>query len=179
MSALHRSTVRRFPSKEIEPGWVKVPGYRCHVTATGRVMGATRELAGWIDCDGYRRANVRQDSGRFQQAPVHTLVALAFHGPRPSARHEVAHGDGVRTNNAAGNLRWALPVEQYADRVSHGTHCQAGEGNWNAGLTNAQAAEIRRLYRPRSRDAGYPALGRRFGVSKFVIYRVIRLGAYA
>jgi hypothetical protein len=38
---------------------------------------------------------------------VHRLVAMAFHGPQPSADHLEAHNDGSRLNNHARNLRWA------------------------------------------------------------------------
>src|SRR3954471_1653643 len=37
---------------------------------------------------------------------VHRLVAMAFHGPEPSADYVVAHNDGSRTNNHPRNLRW-------------------------------------------------------------------------
>jgi hypothetical protein len=53
---------------------------------------------------------------------VHRAVLEAFVGPPPSGRHQAAHWDGVRSNNALANLRWALPVENAADRVRHGTH---------------------------------------------------------
>jgi hypothetical protein len=160
-------------------GWRPVPGFECSVSAVGEVkshVGAV--LVGWLDKDGYRRVHVRAE-GRYRHVPVHTLVCLAFHGPRPTPEHQAAHGDGRRPNNDAGNLRWATPAEQYDDRRRHGTAAPTGEANWSAKLTDAQAAEIRAAYRPRSRAASYPALARRYGVSKFLIYRVVRRGGYA
>lgn len=53
--------------------------------------------------------------------PVHRLVALAFHGQPPNTAHLVAHNDGDPKNNHYSNLRWATHVENYADRVKHGT----------------------------------------------------------
>jgi hypothetical protein len=51
---------------------------------------------------------------------AHALVAGAFYGPPPTPSHEVAHEDGDRGNNQAGNLRWATPAENAADRDRHG-----------------------------------------------------------
>jgi hypothetical protein len=47
---------------------------------------------------------------------VHTLVALAFIGPRPNTDHTVDHIDRVRYNNLPSNLRWADWGEQSANR---------------------------------------------------------------
>lgn len=59
--------------------------------------------------------------GHDKKELAHRLVAMTFIGPPPSDRHEVAHNDGSRTNNVASNLRWALPTENQADRMLHGT----------------------------------------------------------
>lgn len=42
---------------------------------------------------------------------VHRLVALAFHGPRPSSGHVVDHIDTNRHNNRVENLRWVTRLE--------------------------------------------------------------------
>jgi hypothetical protein len=52
---------------------------------------------------------------------AHYLVLTAFTGPRP-AGCQAAHGDGDKLNNALGNLRWASPRENNADKIRHGTH---------------------------------------------------------
>lgn len=79
-----------------------------------------------------------------QRVPVrvHGVVALAFIGPKPSERHEVAHNDGDRTNNRASNLRWDTRTGNFADKVTHGTH-NRGERHPNSRLSNAAVAEIR------------------------------------
>lgn len=53
---------------------------------------------------------------------VHRLVCAAFHGEPPTPQHHAAHGDGNGINNREDNLRWALPVENEADKVVHGTN---------------------------------------------------------
>jgi len=50
----------------------------------------------------------------------HSLVASAFLGPRPDGM-QIAHGDGVKTNNAVSNLRYATASENAADKKLHGT----------------------------------------------------------
>lgn len=74
---------------------------------------------------------------------VHSLVCTAFHGPRPSPKHQVAHKDGDKTNNAAVNLRWATAKENIADKILHGTMAHS-EANGRAKLTIEQVREIRR-----------------------------------
>jgi hypothetical protein len=55
-----------------------------------------------------------------KSAYVHHLVLEAFVGPRPAGR-QAAHGDGDKLNNTLGNLRWATPKENCADKLRHGT----------------------------------------------------------
>ena len=63
---------------------------------------------------------------------VHVLVLEAFSGPRPEGC-EARHLDGDRHNNAAANLAWGTPEQNWEDRRSHGrdvnsakTHCKHG-----------------------------------------------------
>lgn len=151
--------------------WRAVPGYRCSVTRCGRVRGpAGAELGGWLDRYGYRRVNVRNLAvGLFRQTPVHRLVALAFLGPAPSPKHQVAHGDGVRTHNHVDNLRWATGTENQHDRVAHGT-LAVGEDVHCAKLTAEQVRYIRARCKPGARKGpSVAALARRFGVSRIAI----------
>ena len=59
--------------------------------------------------------------GKIHRRLVHRLVCEAFHGPAPSAGHQVAHGDGTRRNNRADNVRWATRAENMGDCLRHGT----------------------------------------------------------
>lgn len=60
---------------------------------------------------------------------VHRLVCTAFHGPKPSPIHEVAHCDGDSLNNAWWNLRWATHAENEADKIAHGTSLSGRPSN--------------------------------------------------
>lgn len=81
---------------------------------------------------------------------LHQLVAEAFIGPRPEG-HEVAHGDGIPSNNRLTNLRYATPAENQADKIQHGTH-GFGERHPSAKLTEADVVEIRRRLSMRHRQ---------------------------
>jgi hypothetical protein len=52
-------------------------------------------------------------------ARVHTLVALAFHGPRPEG-HQVNHKDCNPRNNKPSNLEWVTPAENMAHAAMMG-----------------------------------------------------------
>lgn len=49
-----------------------------------------------------------------------------------------------------------------------------GENNANARLTWDQVREIRRLYRPKSKDANSAVLAKKFGVSDRAVVNIIR-----
>ena len=69
---------------------------------------------------GYKHISLWKH-GSVRREYIHRLVAIAFLGDPPSPEYQVAHGDGVRGNNALVNLRWATPEENASDRVLHGT----------------------------------------------------------
>ena len=60
------------------------------------------------------------NNGERLQMSVHSLVALAFIGPRPEGL-VVRHIDGDASNNAATNLVYGTPTENEHDKRSHGT----------------------------------------------------------
>jgi hypothetical protein len=69
---------------------------------------------------------------------VHTLVAEAFLGPRPSQNHTVDHIDRDTKNNRAENLRWCTKSEQVTNRIlpknkagSRPIEVKFGDGPWN------------------------------------------------
>lgn len=112
----------------------------------------------------------------------HVIVARTFIGPPPSARHQVAHGDGSTTNNHYRNLRYALPKENKADSYRHGTICfglrngsytkphnrPKGEKNGFSKLTCDKVKEIRKS------NLSHRKLAVKFGVSKTTIGQAIR-----
>lgn len=97
-----------------------------------------RMLNPHIDNTGYPTVSLTQ----VKPTHVHVHVCEAFHGPRPPG-YQVAHGDGVRANGRADNLRWATPSENNADKRLHGTvQDQRGEKGPGAKLSDAQVIWI-------------------------------------
>jgi hypothetical protein len=109
--------------------WLPVPGWEglYEVSNTGLVRGIKRrrgtrggQLKTPLDGRGYLQLNLCRD-GQPVHTFVHTLVAEAFHGPRPAGM-ECRHLDGDKLNNTPANLRWGTATENNLDCVRHGTH---------------------------------------------------------
>lgn len=98
---------------------------------------------------------------------VHSIVCEAFHGAKPTGMHEVAHGNGIRTDNRSTNLRWATRSENQRDRIQHGTY-QYGELNPNSKLGKNDVIFIRE-----NASLGSIELSRRYGISERSIRKII------
>lgn len=114
--------------------------------------------------DGYARVVLRHGE-RTRFATVGRLVCEAFHGPRPSERHEVAHSDGDRGNDRADNLRWATHRENEADKRQHGT---VAKGSLN-GSARIDAAAARRIM---AWDGHAKDIAEAEGVSEGLVYAI-------
>ncbi|MDR6511439.1 hypothetical protein J2792_002311 [Novosphingobium capsulatum] len=100
-----------------------------------------------IDQNGRPCVGLRINGKRIYKH-ISILVCEAFHGPRPSLRHQVAHfPDPDPKNNVPNNLRWATSLENHNDRRIHGT-TPVGEKNCFAILNESEVRKIRELYRP-------------------------------
>ena len=142
------------------------------VTRDGRVFRIKKsrfgravpyELKSWLNKkSGY--LYVGGGLSKIGTRPVHRLVAETFL-PNPKMHGDVAHNDGVRTNNNVGNLRWDTRSGNLADKVAHGTH-NRGERSPLAKLSNADVVAIRA-----ARCTGQD-LADRFGVSRDHIYAI-------
>jgi hypothetical protein len=74
---------------------------------------------------------------------VHRLVLEAFVGPKPEGT-ECCHGDGDRSNNFVGNLRWDTPKNNCADKKRHGTLAYGARAG-NTKLTAEDIPKIRAM----------------------------------
>lgn len=97
------------------------------------------------DKDGYLTVLITLEN-RWRSYGVYHLVALAFHGKRPSAIHQAAHWDGDKTNNTPSNVRWATPLEQGADKNRRGTTVM-GEDCHLSVLSESDIRSIRSRHR--------------------------------
>lgn len=100
-----------------------------------------RDLNPAIYSNKYRMACFSVD-GKQVRKLLHAAVCEAFHGPRPNGML-VAHNNGDMLDNRAGNLRWATPAENEADKLKHGTHNRGLRHNM-VRLSEDDVREIRR-----------------------------------
>ena len=80
-----------------------------------------RLLKGNVSSAGYRRFKIRYN-GEVVHTTAHQMVAVAFLGPCPPDKNQVAHWDGNPKNNHVSNLRWATAADNTADKIRHGNH---------------------------------------------------------
>jgi hypothetical protein len=124
---------------------------------------------------GYPHVTLHASGGSKKDINVHTLVCVAFHGPPPSPDHEVAHGDGSRSNNVWTNLRWATHQENAADMIEHG-RTNRGTAAHQGKLCEEQVREIRKLSASGLDNA---AIGRLFGVRRSSVRQIIKRLSWA
>jgi hypothetical protein len=153
--------------------WREVAGFPAYeVSDCGRVRRRdTQSLLALGVRNGYVVVCLWRDNKR-KGFSVHRLVALAFIGEPPSARHDVAHWDGNRANNCSANLRWATRSENQLDSVRLGTHGgfrQRGERHPRAILTADQVNEVRQLWPTLS----FSRIAERFGVSRSAVRGIL------
>lgn len=154
--------------------WRDVPGFPGYkVSDDGQVIGSSgRLLKGTPNIWGYPAVAAKPAHGPRSVMGIHILVCLAFHGPKPSPQHQVAHWDGDKTNNRPENLRWATPAENAADAVRHGTLAR-GEDHFRARFTEDDVRSIRARWD--ARESTIAAMAAEYGVSesavKWIAYR--------
>ncbi len=121
----------------------------------------------------YEYVNLAKD-GRAKKIAVHAIVCAAFHGPRPSACHQVAHWDGHHRNNRSANLRWATPKENHDDQKRHGTAIRGERAR--SKLTAKVVTDIRREYFTKSKT--YGCLVSSYKISEGYLYQILRGSAW-
>lgn len=96
--------------------WRPIPGSTYEASSLGRIRSPWGTIL--KPCNhglGYHIVGVRfHDRAKIKTVTVHTLVAAAFHGPRPAGL-DVAHGDNDKHNNRPENLRYATRSENMKD----------------------------------------------------------------
>jgi hypothetical protein len=112
---------------------------------------------------GYPQVHLSKN-GRAKNTPIHSLVMLAFKGPRPSEMECRHFPDQNPANNYVINLSCSTRKINQADKVVNGT--QQGEGIGFAKLTEEQ---VRAIY---SATGTQEAIAKRFGISHSQVSRI-------
>lgn len=102
---------------------------------------------------------------------IHTLVAEAFIGPRPSWARTVNHKDGNRTNNRAENLEWASYAENNRHARLTKLNNQHGE-RCNLTVFGDNTVDAIRLLWP-TRRFTQKELGALFGMSETHVHEIL------
>ncbi|TAL42380.1 MAG: hypothetical protein EPN91_08350 [Salinibacterium sp.] len=120
--------------------WRPVVGFegRYEVSSDGRVRTVSHELKQSGTGRDYLAVSLGHGRGQgkaMKKVSVHRLVALAFHGPPPTPKHEVNHKDTNKKNNAANNLEWMTKSQNAKHAYANGcrskprrrkSHCANG-----------------------------------------------------
>ena len=124
--------------------WRPIPGYPGYeASSLGRVRSVARVitysngrqyrksgriLRPVLNTEGYWKVT----PGKGKTATVHTLVLLAFRGPRPSGQ-DCRHLNDIRTDNRVENLEYGTRSQNNLDAIRNGrnprssqTHCKRG-----------------------------------------------------
>lgn len=167
--------------------WLSIPGFDAtyDVSSHGRVRSKERFdklgrkfesciLKPFIAGAGYEYVTLSVDGVRHRRT-VHSLVALAFVGPR-AVGMEVNHRDANKTNNAAENLEYLTRSGQilHATRVlGKSWHKRPG---LNAGAKNGSCKLTEddvRAIRQRGDLETHEELAKQFGVSRRCIGMIL------
>jgi hypothetical protein len=161
-----------------EEEWRQVegfPGYE--VSREGRLRSSHRGVhkrlvKGESDKDGYIRVAIWKD-GRPKKIHLHRLVALTFVEGRSAEKNFACHRNGKRTENHAGNLKWATQAENIADKLAHGTH-QMGTKHGSATIDESVAIEVKRLLCAAQYKGQMTDIAARLGISKHIVHDIKR-----
>jgi len=126
--------------KEVNPDYI--------VSSNGQVasrkFGKLKVLKPLVYGVGYVGVVIRW-GGITKARKIHTLVAEAFLGPRPTPKHQVNHKNGLRADNRVENLEWVTQGENNRHRFKVLQHYGDNRGAevWTSKLTEAQVREVR------------------------------------
>ncbi|QBX36886.1 hypothetical protein E4M02_04415 [Brevundimonas sp. S30B] len=101
--------------------WKPIPGSDYEASSLGRIRSPRGViLKPQPHTMGYHIVQVKRGSDtRCRTVTVHSLVAAAFHGPRPDGL-DIAHGNCIKTDNRPSNLRYATRSENLRDSHAMG-----------------------------------------------------------
>ena len=133
------------------------------VSNYGDIKSHGKLIKGEICKNGYKRIHVSH-KGIDYKILVHRLVAEAFI-PNPENKPCINHIDGNKQNNCVENLEWCTYSENNKHAYKKGLKSAKGERNGMSKLTKNDVEFIRTHCVKNSKEFGFVALGKRFGVN--------------
>ncbi len=169
----------------VQTGTKDIPGYEglYYATEDGRIYSHTRaiydrngnfryfkkgrEVIGEVSVYGYRRV-ILSSNGIAKKHFVHRLISFTFLNP-VKGKEIVNHKDGNKLNNRVDNLEWCTMSENTKHAFDMGLAVPS-----NKLINTLPIEEIVSKYRYRSSESGIIALAKEYGVSKSLIYNIIK-----
>lgn len=154
--------------------WLPIPGFRLHeVSNLGRVRNhkTGHVLAGQPNWAGYHLLQLGHLGAR---PTVHSLVMLAFVGPRPED-YDINHKDGNKANNRLENLEYVTKSQNKRHSVNV-LGKGRGESHGNAKITEDDVREIRRLA---AAGLKHGEIAERFLLTRANVSYIVRRSAWA
>ena len=166
--------------------WRPINGYRhsYEISSFGRIRSLDRRgnnfltkgfnlykgkiMSGSLDKEGYKRVHFITNDGKDRQLSIHRLVALAFIS-NPQNKECVNHLDCDITNNKVENLEWCTNKENVDYRNKLGRQARGTKMN-TCKLSEKDILEIRKI----GNLIPYWKIGKKFGISKTYVGRIIR-----
>ena len=122
------------------------------------------EIIGAVGRDGYRHIIVNG-----KNKDVHRIIASVFI-PNSDNLEQVNHIDGCKTNNNVSNLEWCTRSENIKHAYMLGLAKKVyGEEHPLHALTKEKVKYIKEKAKPKDKEFGFTALGRKFNVDRSTI----------
>jgi len=162
--------------------WKEVPGYFGYeISSLGRLRTAKDGPGivrghihkGGVTLSGYRQYQLGR--GRGFRISAHSLVLLAFVGPRPSPEIEINHKNGEKLDNRLENLEYCTRSENCL-HMTNVLGKRRGESHGNAKITEDDVREIRRL--GATTTLTHAEIGARFGITNKNVGYILRRQAW-
>ena len=133
-----------------------------------RKIGPWRKMAvkHWPE-NKYCVTTLLSDLRKYKTFLIHHLVLEAFVGPRPEGTLG-RHLNDIPEDNKASNLAWGTTKDNYEDALAN-KRINVGEVSYQAKLTNADVAEIRRL----APTMKYRDIGDKYGLSEKYVAGIV------
>jgi hypothetical protein len=138
--------------------WRKIKGFASwyEVSDTGLIkthnwknLGVTKIMKPALDGGGYLRTVLKSECGKLKTVKVHRIMAAVWI-KNPENKPQVNHRDGVKTNNAKGNLEWVTFEENIQHCIDNKLQTPfKGEEVGTSKLTEVEVLEIRSKFSPR------------------------------